>query len=66
MDANEGIPDVVMSLHNDHGHMISDYLMSFFPFKSLLKEQHLFFFFFNKKCKFLVIFSQKKRIRLVG
>jgi len=48
MDANEGIPDVVMSLHNDHGHMISDYLMSFFPFKSLLKEQHLFLLFLKK------------------
>jgi len=52
MDANEGIPDVVMSLHNDHGHMISDYLMSFFPFKSLLKEQHLFFFFLIKNVNF--------------
>lgn len=44
MDANEGIPDVVIPLHNDRGHMISDYWISFCPFKSLLKEQHLFFF----------------------
>jgi hypothetical protein len=50
MDAIEDIEDVVIPIHNDHGHMISDYLISFFPFKSLLKslwkEQHLFFFIF--------------------
>jgi hypothetical protein len=46
MDANEDIEDVAIPIHYDHGHMISDYLMSFFPFKSLLKEQRLLFYLF--------------------